>query len=232
VAVLSDHDRRLADFDKCSFGFWSWYFPLDSGRARNRLSLVDEAVYEVRGVPPADVFDAVASAGVSVDTVRYYERSGLLAPAMHSRSGYRLYTHDQLRTLRFIRRAQALGFSLAEIAELLELLSTSGDRARVREVAARRLAEAIPARLHGSTRSLRLNCGIVLLVEAPIPGSANAPPSTNSISPRAIGCQDPAGPFHARAWRAFSTEPPRCSIWAPTSMTSSFTVASSLLPAS
>lgn len=80
-------------------------------------------------------------AGVSVDTVRYYERGGLLQPAAHSQAGYRLYTPDELRILRFIRRAQALGFSLAEVAELLELVRTSGDRARVRDVATRRLAD-------------------------------------------------------------------------------------------
>jgi MerR family Zn(II)-responsive transcriptional regulator of zntA len=65
-------------------------------------------------------------AGVGVDTIRYYEKEGLLAPARKSPAGYRLYAHDALRRLGFIRHAQQCGFSLAEIRELLEL-KTHGD---------------------------------------------------------------------------------------------------------
>ena len=53
-------------------------------------------------------------AGVGIDTVRYYERAGLLAPKSRLSSGYRRYTELELTRLRFIRRAQALGFSLKE----------------------------------------------------------------------------------------------------------------------
>lgn len=60
-------------------------------------------------------------AGVGVDTIRYYEKEGLLASARKSPAGYRLYAHDALRRLGFIRHAQQCGFSLAEIRELLEL---------------------------------------------------------------------------------------------------------------
>ena len=59
--------------------------------------------------------------GVAVETLRYYERRGLIAPCRRTASGYRLYQPDASRRLRFIRRAQALGFSLAEIGELLSL---------------------------------------------------------------------------------------------------------------
>ncbi len=59
--------------------------------------------------------------GVTVDTVRYYEREGLLAPPRRARSGYRLYGADALIRLRFIRHAKTLGFSLDEIRELLAL---------------------------------------------------------------------------------------------------------------
>ncbi|MEJ2644382.1 MAG: heavy metal-responsive transcriptional regulator [Gammaproteobacteria bacterium] len=59
--------------------------------------------------------------GVAAGTLRYYERLGLITPAQRTASGYRVYGDDAARRLRFIRRAQALGFSLEEIAELLAL---------------------------------------------------------------------------------------------------------------
>ena len=61
------------------------------------------------------------AADVNVQTVRYYERRKLLPPTSRLPSGYRLYSDEALRRLRFIRNAQALGFTLREIAELLNL---------------------------------------------------------------------------------------------------------------
>ena len=60
-------------------------------------------------------------AGVNLETVRFYERRGLLPRPPRSTSGYRLFPPDAARRLRFIRRAQELGFSLTEIGELLSL---------------------------------------------------------------------------------------------------------------
>lgn len=60
-------------------------------------------------------------ANVHVETVRYYERRGLLAAAGRRSSGYRQYAADAVGRIRFIKRAQELGFSLHEIAELLSL---------------------------------------------------------------------------------------------------------------
>jgi MerR family mercuric resistance operon transcriptional regulator len=60
-------------------------------------------------------------AGVNLETVRFYERQGLLPKPPRSSSGYRLFPTDAARRLRFIRRAQELGFSLKEIRELLSL---------------------------------------------------------------------------------------------------------------
>ncbi len=68
------------------------------------------------------------SAGVHVQTVRYYERLRLLGPAARASSGYRLYGPDEERRLRFIKNAQALGFTLHEIAELLNLRVSSAAR--------------------------------------------------------------------------------------------------------
>src|SRR5438128_5619055 len=59
--------------------------------------------------------------GTNVETVRYYERVGLLPPPARSSGGYRLYGTDQLKRLSVIRRARALGFSLAEVRRLLTL---------------------------------------------------------------------------------------------------------------
>jgi MerR family mercuric resistance operon transcriptional regulator len=79
-----------------------------------------------------------AAAGVGVETVRYYQRRGLL-PVPASGGAVRRYDANDVRRLRFVRRAQAAGFTLDEIGELLALDRTE-DRARVREFATERLA--------------------------------------------------------------------------------------------
>ncbi len=67
-----------------------------------------------------------AEAQVNVQTVRYYERRGLFAPPHRTASGYRQYTPEAVARLRFIKHAQALGFSLKEIQELLALRVRQG----------------------------------------------------------------------------------------------------------
>jgi MerR family mercuric resistance operon transcriptional regulator len=57
-----------------------------------------------------------AEVGVNIQTIRYYERRGLLAPPERTKSGYRQYSGDAVSRLRFIRHAQELGFSLNEVA--------------------------------------------------------------------------------------------------------------------
>lgn len=82
------------------------------------------------------------AAGLAAETLRHYERLGLLQPAARTASGYRLYTADQLPRLDFIRRAQALGFSLADIGELLALHARpEADMGAVRAIAEQRLAD-------------------------------------------------------------------------------------------
>ncbi|WP_407560421.1 MerR family transcriptional regulator [Streptomyces sp. 184] len=61
-----------------------------------------------------------AAAGVNVPTLRYYERRGLLPPPGRSNGGHRLYDEDAVTALRVIKAAQRLGFTLEEVAELLE----------------------------------------------------------------------------------------------------------------
>lgn len=84
---------------------------------------------------------AARAANLSIDTVRFYERSGLLKPPPRTAGGYRLYRQDDIDRLRFIQRAKALGFTLEEIAQLLQLNDGKGRRRDVKSVAARRLEE-------------------------------------------------------------------------------------------
>jgi MerR family mercuric resistance operon transcriptional regulator len=80
--------------------------------------------------------------GVSIDTVRYYERRGLLPEPDRTPAGYRAYGDDDRWRLAFILRAKGLGFTLTEIRGLLEhVVDRSGDAAAVRAAAAAKLAD-------------------------------------------------------------------------------------------
>jgi MerR family mercuric resistance operon transcriptional regulator len=63
--------------------------------------------------------------GANIETIRYYERVGLLPAPTRSPGGYRLYGSDHLKRLNFIRRARALGFSIGEVRTLLRLADES-----------------------------------------------------------------------------------------------------------
>jgi Hg(II)-responsive transcriptional regulator len=65
--------------------------------------------------------EVAAQAGVNVQTLRYYERRGLLKEPERRQSGYREYSPDAVRLIRFIKRAQEIGFTLTEIEDLLRL---------------------------------------------------------------------------------------------------------------
>ena len=85
---------------------------------------------------------AAEQAGVNVQTLRYYERRGLLPQPPRRESGYREFPDAAVRVVRFIKRAQDLGFSLDQVEELLALRNDKRrDRARVRAVAERRMKE-------------------------------------------------------------------------------------------
>lgn len=78
-------------------------------------------------------------AGVNVETIRYYQRRGLLDEPQKPLGGYRHYPPDTAKRVRFIKRAQALGFTLEEVAGLLRLDAASAC-AETRELAAHKLA--------------------------------------------------------------------------------------------
>ncbi|MFN3518498.1 MerR family transcriptional regulator [Sphingomonas sp. ABOLG] len=78
--------------------------------------------------------------GVGVETIRYYQRRGLLSEPERPANGVRRYDGEDVRRLRFIRAAQGAGFSLEQIGELLAL-DAAQDRARARALAEERIAE-------------------------------------------------------------------------------------------
>lgn len=89
-------------------------------------------------------------AGVNVQTLRYYERRGLLEEPKRSASGYRLYPSDTVGLIRFVKRTQELGFSLDEVERLLDLRNTAGSSCE--EV--QELAEGQVRQIDGKIRDL------------------------------------------------------------------------------
>jgi MerR family mercuric resistance operon transcriptional regulator len=102
----------------------------------------------VAGVESLTIGKLADAAGVHVETVRYYERRGLIDQPAQPATGYRRYTADDLWRLRFIARGKELGFTLAEIAEVMGAAGAAGaggsaervlaaTRAKIAEVEAR-----------------------------------------------------------------------------------------------
>jgi Zn(II)-responsive transcriptional regulator len=116
--------------------------------------------------------------GVPIDTVRHYERIGLLKPAARLASGYRRYGEAEQKRLRFIRRAKALGFTLDEVQELLAL-SAGRNVQSIRKAATARLAD-VERRIEELSRvrdSLRQ-----LIAACPGHGRAESCPILNALS--------------------------------------------------
>jgi MerR family copper efflux transcriptional regulator len=114
-------------------------------------------------------------AQVNIDTVRYYERQGLLPEPVRRASGYRDYSSDDVRRLRFVRRAKALGFTLVEIRDLLELSGhRDDDMAGMKATASEKLADveeklAELTRIRDALQSLVESCpGHGALQQCPI----------------------------------------------------------------
>lgn len=100
-------------------------------------------------------------AGVGVETVRYYQERGLL-PIPHSNGGYRQYSVALVDRIRFIKRAQELGFSLDEITELLRL-NEKTDRITIRNIASKKIDQiqnkvADLSRMQHALEELILSC--------------------------------------------------------------------------
>ena len=86
--------------------------------------------------------EVAAQAGVNVQTIRFYERRGLLQAPMRLTTGYRTYSPEAIRTIRFIKQSQELGFTLAEVRDLLRFLERRSGNARpVRVIAEAKIRE-------------------------------------------------------------------------------------------
>jgi MerR family copper efflux transcriptional regulator len=105
-----------------------------------------------------NIGQAAAQSGVSAKMIRYYESIGLIAAPARTDAGYRVYAADEVHTLRFIKRARSLGFSVDETRELLALwrdkTRASADVKRFAETHIRELETRI-AELEGMAKTLR-----------------------------------------------------------------------------
>lgn len=91
--------------------------------------------------------DVAARAGVNPQTLRYYERRGILGKPRRSASGYRQYPVDTVRLIRFIKRAQELGFTLQEVEELIALRHSPARKREQARVLAEQKMRDIDAKL-------------------------------------------------------------------------------------
>lgn len=85
--------------------------------------------------------EVAARSGVSIDTVRYYERRGLLPPAPRSEGGFRLFTPAAVERVQFIKQAQDIGLSLDEIGKLLATRGSASECRNVRDLLRAKLTE-------------------------------------------------------------------------------------------
>jgi Hg(II)-responsive transcriptional regulator len=123
-------------------------------------------------------------AQVNIDTVRYYERQGLLPAPQRLRSGYRQYAPGYVSRLRFVRRAKALGFTLLEIRDLLELSNHRDEDMAGMKTAAMQKLDDVEAKLAELTR---IRDGLrTLVASCPGHGILEQCPILNALS------EDPA----------------------------------------
>ncbi|MBI1869318.1 MAG: helix-turn-helix domain-containing protein [Methylocystis sp.] len=133
--------------------------------------------------------DVSRRTGVHIETIRYYEKIGILPAPPRSDSGRRIYGQSQTRTLAFIRRARELGFTLNEIRKLLDLSGPGKSScAEVREIAAIHLDSvraklADLARLEAILATTIAQCAGRTTPACPVLDMLDAPSRTRETSP-------------------------------------------------
>lgn len=101
--------------------------------------------------PSLSIGQVANASEVNVQTLRYYERVGLVPPPKRSRAGYRLYTEETVRMVSFVKRAQELGFTLKEIKELLKFRTAGLQKREAVRAAAEAKVQDIDARIQDLT---------------------------------------------------------------------------------
>jgi DNA-binding transcriptional MerR regulator len=127
------------------------------------------------------VAELAAAAGVAPDTVRYYERTGLLAPPPRTPGGYRAFPESAVERLRFIQGCQRLGLRLKEIASLLTLRDTGECPCEPAEALLRRRIAEIDAE---TARLATLRADLVHMVDSATDGPCVGPDPDNWPPPR------------------------------------------------
>src|SRR5712691_237457 len=137
--------------------------------------------------------------GTNIETIRYYERVGLLPAPARTAGGYRLYGTDHLKRLNFIRRARVLGFSLAEVRKLLTLADQRRRScAEVREVAAAHL-EDVKGKIADLKAMERVLADTIARCEA---GSGSHCPMIDALYTHGDSVRPPAASSSARRRRS------------------------------
>jgi MerR family mercuric resistance operon transcriptional regulator len=122
---------------------------------------------------------AAAKTGVNIETIRYYERVGLLANPTRTEGGHRVYGEQHIRRLTFIRRGRELGFSLGDVRMLLDLADNERDGA-AKELTLRHLGN-----VRGKIASLkRLERALKKMTETCKPGDQESCPIFDALSER------------------------------------------------
>jgi DNA-binding transcriptional MerR regulator len=109
----------------------------------------------------AKIGDAAKETGIAIDTIRFYEKQGLLKRSARTEGGFRLFGQPEIQALKFVRKAQDLGFSLQEIRELLFLQGDEVESCQhVRELLGQKLA-SVRSKIEG-LRTLERSLGSAL----------------------------------------------------------------------
>ena len=102
-----------------------------------------------------------SAAGVNVQTLRYYERRGLIPAPKRTASGYRKYNRETVRTVTFIKRAQELGFTLREVQELLRLRAAGPKRRAAAQAAVAAKVRDIDGKIRDLSAMRTALCSLV-----------------------------------------------------------------------